>query len=245
MVEIKDLDFSYGNIPALRGVNLTIDAGDFVGIIGPNGGGKTTLLRLMLGLIDPDGGTVRIGGMTPRRARGLIGYVPQTPHIEAGFPMRVREATAMGLMTSRAFFPRFTRAEWEQVNRALEMTGIAALADRGYGELSGGQRQRVLIARAMVSQPKLILMDEPTAQVDTSAEKSIMELLAELNRNGITIALVSHDVGFITTFVTRVICVNREVHQHLCSEILPEDVAHELYNSHTAPIGHHSHGGEI
>jgi zinc transport system ATP-binding protein len=245
MVEIKELNFSYGNIPALRDVNLTIDAGDFVGIIGPNGGGKTTLLKLMLGLLEPDGGSLMIGGLTPRRARGLIGYVPQTPHIEAGFPMRVREATAMGLMTSRSFFPRFSRAEWERVHSALEMTGISALADRGYGELSGGQRQRVLIARAMVSQPKLILMDEPTAQVDTSAEKSIMELLAELNRNGITIALVSHDVGFISTFVTRIICVNREVHQHLCSEILPEDVAHELYNSHMAPVGHHSHGGAL
>lgn len=244
MVEIKDLNFSYGNIPALRNVTLTIDAGDFVGIIGPNGGGKTTLLRLMLGLLEPDSGTLRISGMTPRRARGLIGYVPQTPHIEAGFPMRVREAAAMGLMTSRSVFPRFSRADWDKVFRALDMTGITSLADRGYGELSGGQRQRVLIARALVSEPKLILMDEPTAQVDTSAEKSIMELLAELNRNGITIALVSHDVGFISTFVTRVVCVNREVHQHLCSEIMPEDVAHELYNSHTAPIGYHPHGGE-
>jgi len=230
LIKVRDLDFSYGSVPILSGVGFDIAPGEFTGVIGPNGGGKTTLLRLILGLIEPVRGSITIDGRPVRTARSLIGYVPQTVNVDYGFPIPVRETVAMGLMTGVSFFPGFTRAEWVKVAEALDVTGIAGIADRRYGELSGGQRQRVLIARAIVSHPKILLMDEPTAQIDASAELSIMELLSLLNSQGITILLVSHDIGFIVNYVKKIVSVNRGACVHQPENLSLEEIMSQMYH---------------
>lgn len=218
VVELRDVSFAYDGLPVLSHVDFELLEGDFVGVIGPNAGGKTTLLKLILGLIEPDEGTVRVFGRPAREARGMVGYVPQYARFDRSFPIRVRRAVAMGTLGRTR--PRVDDVE-TAVSRALERVELSGVADRQIGHLSGGQLQRVLIARALVGDPELLLLDEPTSSVDTRIGRSVHELLEELSHD-MTIVLVSHDIGVISRHVGTIACLNVEMHYHRSKELTPE-----------------------
>jgi zinc transport system ATP-binding protein len=218
VVELQNVQFAYGTEPVLRDVNLRVQRGDFLAILGPNGGGKSTLLKLMLGLLSPQHGTVTLFGVAPGDAIGKVGYVPQAFEGDRGFPMTVMEATLMGLLTGRAFGWRYTAAHRARALEALERVGMQQAAARRVASLSGGQRQRVLIARALVSRPELLLLDEPTASVDAEGRGQLHEVLSGLNKE-VTVVMVSHDVSVIWSSVKAVACVNRSLYYHPGAEI--------------------------
>ena len=232
---LENVTFSYGRYPVLSDVNLTIARGEFATIVGPNGGGKTTLLKLMLGLLSPDTGLVEILGESPAAARAMVGYVPQHAHVDPNFPARVADIVLMGLLGIRAGI-RYSKEDRERAAAALESVRLADLARRRLAELSGGQRQRVLIARALVVEPELLLLDEPTAHLDVSMEHSLHDLLGRI-RDRVTIVLVSHDLGFVSDYATRAICVKNTVAVHNTCE-LTGDVVRELYGRDVRMVQH-------
>jgi zinc transport system ATP-binding protein len=197
-VEVEDVDFAYGPVLVLEHINLTVEPGDFLGIIGPNGSGKTTLLRIMLGLLPPSRGTVRLFGHSPDSFDqwGRLGYVPQRATIDPALPVTVHEVVATGLLPSLRLFGRLGATARTRIAEALGQVGMEAHAAARIGELSTGQQQRVLIARALVSKPDLLILDEPTGGVDPEAQTSFYSLLQHLNRErDVTLVLVSHDIG--------------------------------------------------
>ncbi len=218
IVEIKDLDFAYNGEAVLENVNLAAQPQDYIAIIGPNGGGKTTLLKLILGLLKPDRGTVRVDGQSPGEASACIGYVPQDVHMNRSFPITAGEVVLMGKRHPGKRRSRPSAADRRDALVALERLGMAAHADKKIGLLSGGQRQRVFIARALVSQPKILLLDEPTANIDTKGQADFYRLLRELNQD-MTILVVSHDLLVISRYVKTVACVNKGLHYHDQAEI--------------------------
>lgn len=221
IVEIKDLGFAYNGETVLQEVNLTIKAGEFLAMIGPNGGGKTTLLKLILGLLKPDKGTIRVMGRPVPKAMAAIGYVPQNVHVNSNFPISVMDVVLMGKRDPKKRWARQSAADHRAALSALEQMDMAAHAQKKIGELSGGQRQRVFIARALVSAPQLLLLDEPTAGIDTKGQADFYSLLQELNRH-ITIVVVSHDLLVISRYIKSVACVNRRLHYHDQAEITGE-----------------------
>ncbi|MFQ5791161.1 MAG: metal ABC transporter ATP-binding protein, partial [Acidobacteriota bacterium] len=182
VVEIRDLYLSLKGVPVLEAVNLTLEEGDYLGLIGPNGGGKTTLLKVVLGLAEPDRGTVQVFGEPPARARGRIGYVPQCAGFDADFPVSVLDVVLMGRLGSPRLGRRLTGDDRRVALEALEKVEMIEHTRRQIGRLSGGQLQRVLFARALALEPRLLLLDEPTASVDSRAGRGIYELLGELSR---------------------------------------------------------------
>jgi zinc transport system ATP-binding protein len=218
IIEIKDLDFAYNGEAVLKDVNLTVSRKDFVAIIGPNGGGKTTLLKLILGLLTPEKGTLRIDGKPPQEASPCIGYVPQDVHTNRNFPISAVDVVLMGKIDPKQRLSRRSATNRRDALAALERMEMAAHADKKVGMLSGGQRQRVFIARALVTQPKLLLLDEPTASIDTKGQADFYRLLRELNRD-ITVLVVSHDLLVISRYVKSVACVNKKLHYHSQAEI--------------------------
>lgn len=235
-VELRDVWFAYRGTPVLEAVDLVLWSGDYLGIIGPNGGGKTTLLRIVLGLLEPDRGTVRVFGRSPREARGEIGYVPQYARFDADFPIRVLEMVTMGRLGWKRS-PRLGRADREAALAALERVEMADLAGRQIGRLSGGQLQRALIARALAVEPRLLLLDEPTASVDTRIGRTVYELLDELARE-VTVVLVSHDIGVISRHVKTIGCLNRRLHYHHARELTAE----MLETAYGCPVELVAHG---
>ena len=221
IVEIKDVWLSLKGKPILEAVNLRLEEGDYLGLIGPNGGGKTTLLHVMLGLLSPDRGTVRIFGEEPSRGRGRIGYVPQYTRFDANFPMSVLDVVLMGRIAARGLLRRRSERDREVALSSLEKVEMADEAGRQIGRLSGGQLQRVMIARALAVEPRLLLLDEPTASLDTRVGVSVFELLKNLSRE-VTLVLVSHDVGVISRYVKTVACLNRQLYYHQSKEITRE-----------------------
>ena len=221
IVEIKDLDFAYNGETVLENVNLAIRQRDFMAIIGPNGGGKTTLLKLILGLLNPDRGAVRVDGKSPQKASSCIGYVPQDVHVNRSFPITAIDVVLMGMHNPQKRWSRQSAANRQNALAALERMEMAAYAHKKIGMLSGGQRQRVFIARALVTQPKLLLLDEPTASIDTKGQADFYRLLRELN-DEITILVVSHDLLVISSYVQSVACVNKRLHYHDQAEITGE-----------------------
>ncbi len=221
IVEIKDLDFHYRDgETVLKDVSLSVWSQDFIAIIGPNGGGKSTLLKLMLGLLTPVRGTVQIDGKAPHNAAPDIGYVPQYVHMNQSFPITAIDVVQMGLLDAHKRF-RESAAHRRDALVALERMGMADFADRRISMLSGGQRQRVFIARALATQPKILLLDEPTASIDTRGQADFYQLLKELNKE-MTILVVSHDLLVISRYVKSVACVNRQLHYHDEAEITGE-----------------------
>lgn len=213
VVELQDVSFAYGDIPVFEGVSFTVSAGEFVGLVGPNGSGKTTLFRLLLGLLEPASGSVRVFGEPPARVRQRIGYVPQHFQYDAAFPVLVSDVVLMGRLGNGPWRWRHGRADRTAAETALAEVDMLALAKRPFAALSGGQRQRVLIARALAAEPELLLLDEPTANIDVAVEHELSKLLHRLNRR-MTILLVTHDVGFVGEHVQRVLCVSRRVAAH-------------------------------
>lgn len=218
IIEISDLDFAYNGETVLKDVNLTIRQKDFVAVIGPNGGGKTTLLKLVLGLLKPAKGTVRVDGKSPQEASPCIGYVPQDFHTNRSFPITAIDVVLMGKLDPRKRLSRRSAANRRDAIAALERMEMESNADKKIGMLSGGQRQRVFIARALVTQPKLLLLDEPTASIDTKGQADFYRLLKELNQD-ITVLVVSHDLLVISRYVKSVACVNKKLHYHDQAEI--------------------------
>ncbi len=222
VIVAQGVSFGYhGGGLDLQDVDLTIYAREFVSIVGPNGGGKTTLLRLLLGLLKPRTGTIRIFDGPPEAARARIGYMPQHVRLDPRFPARVIDVVLMGrLDPSRSLGP-FRRADKAAAEAALAEVDLLALRNRPFSELSGGQRQRVLIARALAGEPDLLLLDEPTANLDMHVELELYQLLSRLNEK-MTVVMVSHDLGFVSQFVQTVVCVKHNVEVHPTSEITGE-----------------------
>ncbi|HRP34915.1 MAG TPA: ABC transporter ATP-binding protein [Gammaproteobacteria bacterium] len=234
----EGVSFGYGDGPnVVEDVDLEIGSHELIGLIGPNGGGKSTLLKLAAGLLRPRKGKVRVFGRPPHEARDEIGYVPQFAHFARDFPITVAQAVLLGRL-SGGFALRWSTADRAAAARAIEETELDALADRPLTALSGGELQRVLIARALAAEPRLLLLDEPTSNLDQRAEEDIFALLARLN-DRMAIVLVSHDVGFVTDFVQRVACISRTLICHTTSEVTGE-VINELYG-HPVRAVHHAH----
>lgn len=221
ILEIKNLDFSYNGEAVLKDVNLTVPQKDFIAIIGPNGGGKTTLLKLILGLLAPVKGTVHVDGKPPQEASQCIGYVPQNVHSNYSFPITAIDVVLMGKLDPKKRLSQRGATNRRDALAALERMEMEAHADKKIGRLSGGQRQRVFIARALVAQPKILLLDEPTASIDTKGQADFYRLLGELNQD-ITVLVVSHDLLVVSRYVKSVACVNKKLHYHDQAEITGE-----------------------
>jgi zinc transport system ATP-binding protein len=217
-VLFDDVSVRYRNLPALENISFSIERGSFWGIIGPNGSGKSTLVKTLLGLVTPWRGTVLTLGVEPwklGRKRSRIGYVPQYAEMDFSFPIRVIDVVTMGLYGKIGLFRRVKRPHRDRAMRALERAGVADLATRQVSELSGGQRQRVLIARALVLEPDLLILDEPTAALDHGAADGLYAWLHDLHRqDGSTIILVSHDIGVVSQYVDSIACLNRNLVAH-------------------------------
>jgi len=212
-VSIRDLWFAYDGPPVLREVSFDLAAGDFVSIIGPNGGGKTTLLKLLLGLLSPTRGSLRVFGQAPDAVRKRLGYMPQQISLDTSFPVTAMDIVLMGRLGRGFPAGPFRRADREAAETALHDVEAHDLRSRGFFSLSGGQRQRILIARALASGPDLLLLDEPTASLDPAVQADLYELLTRLNRR-MTIVLVSHDIGVVSKHVRTVVCVSGQVAIH-------------------------------
>ncbi len=210
-IRLNNVSFAYKQQAILENVTLSIPRREFASIVGPNGGGKTTLLKLLLGLIQPDQGKIQVLGTTPEKARGRVGYMPQYAHLDMNFPATVLDVVLMGRLRKTTFW--FSSKDRSQAMAAIETVGMTAFVHTGFNTLSGGQRQRVLIARALCGKPDILLLDEPTANVDHETEENLFAILRELNRD-MTILVVSHDLGFVSKYVKTVICVNRQVVFH-------------------------------
>lgn len=239
-MEMHGLAFAYNGQAVLENVDLAVPELAFAAVVGPNGGGKTTLLKLMLGLIAPQAGWVRVLGGRPEAARRQVGYMPQHSQVDPNFPVTVLDVVLMGRLGGGGGWLFWSRAARRAAREALERVGLSGLERRPFHDLSGGQRQRVLIARALAGRPRLLLMDEPTANVDAAAEHEVFELLKELNREA-TVIVVSHDIGFVSPYVGQVICVNRRVVSHPTCEVTGEVIA-QIYGREVLMV-RHDHAG--
>ena len=263
-LEFDRVSYTYpGGQQALRAVSLRGEAGERLGVLGPNGGGKSTLLKIALGLLTPDEGEVRVWGMSPRQARreGVVGYLAQRMEAALDFPLSARQTVEVGAARRLAPWRAVPRAMRERVDRAIELVGAAAYADRPVGRLSGGQLQRVLIARAVACEPKILALDEPTVGVDAEGQRRFGALLSTLHRElGLTILLVSHDIRSVAAGCDRVACLARTLHFHdapggLTPQVLAEVFSHEVaaafggevhvdaHSAHDCP-GDHAHPHE-
>jgi zinc transport system ATP-binding protein len=221
ILTMRNINVSYGAVPVLEDVTLSIFQHDFLGIIGPNGGGKSTLLKVMLGLVKPDSGDVFIFGKPPRQARSQIGYVSQHPSFDRDFPASVRDVVMMGRYVRAGLGRRYRREDMTAAEKALARVGMQGYENKQIGQLSGGQQQRVFVARALVAEPKLLLLDEPTASIDSTMQTEFYELLDELKKS-LTIVMVSHDIGAVSVYVDKITCLNRQLYYHGSKEITPE-----------------------
>ncbi len=218
IVEMKNVSFAYSGQPVLQDVSINVQPGDFIALIGPNGGGKTTLLKLILGLLKPNRGTIRVMGEATQKASHHIGYVPQNVNINQNFPITAMDVVMMGKLEPGRRWKRPTASDREDAMAAIDRMEMAPFAGRRIADLSGGQRQRIFIARALVTKPQLLLLDEPTASIDTKGQTDFYKLLKELNKD-ITILVVSHDLLVISTYAKSMACMNRRLHYHNHNEI--------------------------
>jgi len=239
-IEFKNVWFSYDKTEVLKDISFSLKQGEFLGIIGPNGGGKTTLLKLICGLLKPSSGFIEILGQPPREARTRIGYMPQSINLDPLFPITVREVVLTGRLSSHRWFGRYNNEDRSIADGSLAEVGLPDAADKPFFSLSGGQRQRVLIGRALATQPEILLLDEPTANLDPKAEQSFYSLLRDLNKR-LTIVLVSHDLNFVSAFVKTVICVHDgKAVAHPTSEI-PGELASDVLGRGMMRIVSHDH----
>jgi zinc transport system ATP-binding protein len=236
VVRFDGVGFAYGPTSVLEGVSFTVDRGDILCIVGPNGGGKTTILKLMLGLLEPLEGAVEVFGGPPLRARPRIGYMPQRTVFDPLFPVTVMDVVLMGRLQVSGFRVFNSRADRDAALEALDMVEVRGLAKRPFQSLSSGQSQRVLLARALVSRPELLVLDEPTSSVDAAAGTGFYALLRRLN-DFMTIIIVTHDLGFVSQDLKKVACVNRTLAMHPTCEISQETL-NELYGRDVHMVRH-------
>lgn len=232
LLELKNITAGYEGKPILQQVNFSIHEGDFIGVIGPNGGGKTTLLKVILGLLKPFSGEV----IYHAPKHNLFGYLPQNSQFDRYFPISVTETVMSGLLSEKGLCRPYTRADRQKATELLRKYGMADYLSRPIGELSGGQMQRVFLCRAIISSPRILILDEPTTYVDSNFEKEFYPILQELNRT-MSIVMVSHDLGTICSYVKTIACVNRGLHYHNSNLITPEQL--EAYH---CPIELITHG---
>lgn len=253
ILEVNNLTFSYGNEPIFNKIGFSVYKGDFVAVIGPNGAGKSTLLRLMLGELPPASGSIRLFGQDIHRFKNWprIGYVPQAGlQSSVNFPATVEEIVKVNLF-SRIGLLRFPKREHrEKTLQTLEAVEMGAYSRRMIGELSGGQQQRVLLARVLVNEPEIMLLDEPTTGVDTQSVQSLYELLRQLNRKtGLTIVMVTHDIVRAVNYVSKVFCLEDgslvELDKAQIDEELSHKHMHPLKNSQKQEEGEDSHNGDF
>ncbi len=240
-IEIEECSFSFNKAPVLRDVNVRVEHGDFVAIIGPNGGGKTTLVKLMLGLLRPDTGTVRLLGDDPEKTRRRAGYMPQYSTGEKGFPITVMETALLGRLGLSGLGCRFSSKDQDAARRVLKLVGMEEHANKRMGDLSGGQIQRTLLARALVSDPEVLFLDEPMASIDIDGQTRLFDLLGRLNEM-MTILFVTHDVGLLSRYVKSVICVNETVFFHHQPKITPDMAELLMGKGETCPVEMVAHG---
>lgn len=237
VIDLEDVWYRFdGGPPVLQGVNLRVPDKEFIGVVGPNAGGKSTLLKVLLGLYHPYRGRVRVLGTFPSRARRRIGYVPQYPTFSREFPTDVLHAVLMGRLGMTRGFGRYSEADRARAREAMMETEIEPLAGRQISTLSGGQLQRVLVARALVCEPRILLLDEPTSNIDQRVETDIFDYLREFNRR-MTIVVVSHDIGFISRYVDRVACLNKTLICHDTADIDGRTIQ-ELYGADVQMVAH-------
>lgn len=246
VVKLTAVSFQYEDKVVLEDVSFSLEKGDFVGIVGPNGSGKSTLMKLILGLITPTKGTVELFGQPLSKFRewNRIGYVAQqVAHGAGGFPATVREVVASGLVSKVGLFRRLNASHHESVREAVERVGLTAKLDQRIGSLSGGQLQRVFIARALVAEPELLILDEPTVGVDQESIEQFYGLLRSLKEeNGLTMMIVSHDVGVMTQWVNKVACVQKKIHFHGTAHDFAhnhEQILQQMYGDSVKMLAHH------
>jgi zinc transport system ATP-binding protein len=237
VIDIDNVSFNYGAVPVLEDVSLKINEGEFIGIIGPNASGKSTLLKLILGLLEPDKGSIKIFNHDGKRLHNHIGYVSQHVTFSRDFPITVEEVVMLGHVTKISKMFRFNKNEIISARLAMQALEIEGIAKRQIGTLSGGQLQRVLIARALVCKPEILILDEPTSNVDIRAEEDIFSLLKNYSEY-MTIIVVSHDIAFISGYVDRVACLNRTLVCH-DTESISGKIIEELYDAPVKMIHHH------
>jgi zinc transport system ATP-binding protein len=232
-VIIEKLDFSFGPQPVLKQIDLSIERGTTLGLVGPNGGGKTTLVRLLLGLLRPSKGMIRVGGLSPLEAvrRGdVIGYLPQNPAIPSSLPLSVRQVVRLGLAGKTGMLRPYKRDDLEFAEQLLERVGVADLAEKPVSSLSGGQLQRVYIARALAPRPMLLLLDEPTTGIDPAGQQRFIEFLQDLKRElGLTVVFVSHDLRAVSAISDRIACLSLTLHYHDVPDHLPPDLVYHMF----------------
>ena len=236
LINLHNISVSYNGTPVLEDINLKIMENDFLGIIGPNGGGKTTLLKVILGLVKPSRGTVSVLGKSPSRARKHIGYVPQHNLFDRKFPIAVMDVVIMGRLGTSSVPSRYSPYDKELAEGALKTVGMSAYRDQQIGELSGGEQQRVFIARALASQPRILLLDEPTASVDPTVQTEFYDLLDTLKER-MAIVLVSHDISAVSIHVQSIACLNHQLHYHGSKEISAE-ILEKTYKCPVQLIAH-------
>ncbi len=229
LIELQNISAGYDGKQVLTNVNLTVNTNDFIGIIGPNGGGKTTLLKILLGLLSPLSGEIKL-------RKGLqIGYLPQINNIDKQFPITVREVVLSGRKKT-SWWTKATTHDNKKADDLLNFVGMLHYANQSIGKLSGGQMQRVFLCRALISQPELLILDEPNTYVDKQFELNLYEFLGQLNKD-MAILLVSHDVGTISSMVKTIACVNASLHYHESNKL-----TNEVLQSYNCPIEVISHG---
>jgi zinc transport system ATP-binding protein len=255
IIDISKLDFAYRDVLVLKDVTLRVEAGTTLGLIGPNGGGKTTLMRLLLGLLEPTRGAVHIDGLEPRDAvkRGnIIGYLPQNPRTPENLPINVRQVARLGLVGKTGMLRGYSRDDVKFVDGLLDRLGIAELASTPISSLSGGQLQRVLIARALAARPKVLLLDEPTTGIDRLGQQQFLESIEQLKKQlGLTVVFVSHDLRAVSAIADRIACLNVMLHYHDVPEHIPADLVYQMFACDLEALGlggtcknpehHHAH----
>ena len=242
-IEVDDINFHYNGNPVLEHVSFSVKHGEYLGIIGPNGGGKTTLLKVILGLLRPDSGKVMIFGkeLSGLKGRHRIGYVPQrAAQAEFYFPATVEEIVRSGRTARAGLFGRYRKEDFKAIEKAMEITGTTAFRNRLISSLSGGERQRVYIARTLAGEPKILILDEPAVGVDIASQERFYKFLSFLNRElGITIIFVSHDIGVVADEVNTVLCLN---HRLMCQgspeSFIKEEFLEEVYGKKVTSVFH-------
>ena len=237
LLSVRGLVKTFGGIVATDELHLDVVPGEIHAVIGPNGAGKTTLVKLILGILDSDRGNVRIFGRPPREVVSRIGYVPQDIHVNKGFPISVQDVVCMGRVKGGGGWKRFSMEDRTQVRRALERVEMETYSTRRMDELSGGQRQRVFLARAMVSKPEILFLDEPLSSIDTKGQTEFYDFLQVLNKTA-TIVVITHDAMVLTSHAKSVACVNQQLFFHDAPELTRE----MLETAYCCPVELIAHG---